>query len=329
MVEKSIKGYIGVVATKVSRCLLYLFKNKNFRHSLVYKNRKQNMKVYQAEDFSTLYQSSLADLMRNPEYETKPRDLKIRENTNVALVLENPLSCLYSNDSRSSQRKYIAAELIWYFMGRNDVEYIKKYAKFWESIQNEDGTVNSSYGNLLFNKKNRFGHTQYEWAYTSLVKDKDSRQAILHFNLPEHQYTTNKDFVCTMYGIFQIRDNKLNFTVSMRSNDVIWGLPTDIAFFAILQSQLHTHLKSTYPTLELGSYTHIANSFHIYEHHFDAVEKMLACDFTREEIPSIDNNLITTSGTPTSELNVLFHNTQDDHELFADPLFKWICSNIK
>jgi hypothetical protein len=56
---------------------------------------------------------------------------------------------------------------------------------------------------------------------------------------------------------------------------------------------------------------------------------MLACDFTREEIPSIGNNLITTSGTPTSELNVLFHNTQDDHELFADPLFKWICSNIK
>lgn len=287
------------------------------------------MKVYQAEDFSTLYQSSLIDLMRNPEYETKPRDLKIRENTNVALILENPLSCLYSNTSRSSQKKYIAAELLWYFMGRNDVEYIKKYAKFWESIQNEDGTVNSSYGNLLFVKKNRFGLTQYNWALTSLLNDMDSRQAIMHFNLPEHQYSTNKDFVCTMYGIFQIRDNKLNFTVSMRSNDVIWGLPTDIAFFAVLQYQMLVHLQAKYPALELGSYTHIANSFHIYEHHFDAVEKMLAHDFIREEIPNVGTSLINTNGSPSQYLSVLFDNIQDDAELFVDPLFKWICLNIK
>jgi len=286
------------------------------------------MKVYQAATFSELYYSSLTDLMQNPEYETRPREFKIKENTNIALILENPLSCLFSSEPRSSQKKYIAAELLWYFMGKNDVEFIKKYAKFWESIQNDDGTVNSSYGYLLFNQKNSFGLTQYDWAYTSLIKDKDSRQAIIHFNLPQHQYPTNKDFVCTMYGIFQIRDNKLNFTISMRSNDVVWGLPTDIAFFAILQSQLHRHLMEVYPDLKLGTYTHIANSFHVYEHHFDMVNKLLDSQFVAEEIPAVETSLISYTGQPTIDFVELFNCATDSTNQWEDKLFTWILKNI-
>jgi thymidylate synthase len=286
------------------------------------------MRVYQHQDFSKLYEMGLRDLMDNPEYETQPRDLKIKENTNVCLILDNPLSCLYTNAVRSSQKKYISAELIWYFNARRDVEFISKYAKFWNTIQNEDGSVNSSYGYLLFNKKNRFGFTQYEWALKSLLKDRDSRQAVLHFNLPEHQYETNKDFVCTMYGIFQIRNNKLNLTIHMRSNDVIWGLPTDIAFFAILQSQLLSHLKSSYPNLKLGSYTHIVNSYHIYEHHFDTVNKMLSSEFIQEELPQVKLDLITSTSKTTPNFKILSENFKDGPSLFSDPLYKWIAKNI-
>jgi thymidylate synthase len=286
------------------------------------------MRIYQHRDFSKLYEMSLRDLMDNPEYEAQPRDLKIKENTNVCLILDNPLSCLYTNDVRSSQKKYISAELIWYFNARRDVEFISKYAKFWNTIQNDDGSANSSYGYLLFNKKNRFGFTQYEWALKSLLKDRDSRQAVMHFNLPEHQYETNKDFVCTMYGIFQIRNNKLNFTISMRSNDIIWGLPTDIAFFAILQSQLLSHLKSSYPNLELGSYTHIVNSYHIYEHHFDTVNKMLSSEFIQEELPQVKLDLITSTSKTTPNFKTLSENFNDGPDLFSDPLYRWIAKNI-
>jgi thymidylate synthase len=284
------------------------------------------MQIYREKDFSSLYRSSLMDLMHFPEYETRPRDLSIRENINTVLVLENPLSCLYTNPVRSSQKKYIAAELLWYFAGRNDSAFIKKYAKFWESIQNPDGTVNSSYGNLLFAKKNPHGFTQYDWAIGSLLKDKDSRQAIMHFNSTEHQYSTNKDFVCTMYAIFQIRENRLNLTVSMRSNDVIWGLPTDIAFFATLQSQALSHLKKFYPELMLGTYTHVANSFHIYEHHFDVVDRMLVQPFEAEEIPPVNTDLIFSTGDQTSDFIALFENFLNTS---SDPLFDWILTNIK
>lgn len=285
---------------------------------------------YQHKDFSQIYEALLHDLAYSPEYVTKPRDMTIKENCDVAIVLEDPTSCLYTNQVRSSQFKYIAAEFLWYFMGRNDVAWISKYAKFWEHIQNPDGTVNSSYGNLLFTKKNEHGLAQYEWALQSLIKDKDTRQAVLHFNLPVHQNFDNKDFVCTMYGIFQIRDNRLNFTVHMRSNDAILGLPTDIAFFATLQMQMLKHLKETYPTLELGTYTHIANSLHIYERHFDIVEKMLKQTFKADHIPRVRVDLISEDGQPTSLFNTLFDieaNLVSGVE-FEDNLYSWIQKNL-
>lgn len=287
------------------------------------------MKIYQADDFATLYRESLTSLFNKPEYETSPRGIRIKEDTNVSLILNNPLSCLYSNPHRSSQKRYISAELLWYFMGRNDVDFIKKYAKFWESIQNPDGSVNSSYGNLLFTKKNARGYSQYEWAYKSLIRDRDSRQAVLHFNLPDHQSLENKDFVCTMYGIFQIRENKLNLTVHMRSNDVIWGLPTDIAFFSILQCQMLSHLNLIYRDLELGTYTHFVNSFHVYEHHFEIIEKMIGSDFISDEIPNLHLNLIDELGKPTYSLSNFFNNFEKNATVEqTDPLLNWINLNI-
>lgn len=287
------------------------------------------MIIYQSVGFAEVYEEALTDLIKYPEYVTQPRDMKIKENCDVALVIENPLSCLYHNPERSSQSKYIAAELLWYFMGRNDVEYIAKYAKFWESIKNDDDTVNSSYGNLLFANKNEHGLTQYQWALESLIKDKDSRQAILHFNLPIHQRHGNKDFVCTVYGIFQIRNNRLNFTIHMRSNDVILGLPTDVAFFATLQSQMLKHLRQLggYSDLELGTYTHIANSFHVYERHFDLVERMIKHKFDPINIPEVQCNLITEDGTPTVAFSHLFE-TQETINETGDSLFNWILKNI-
>jgi thymidylate synthase len=287
------------------------------------------MILIQSETFASVYEELLHELMTRPEYVTQPREMKINEMCDVSLVIENPLSCLYVNTYRSSQFKYIAAEFLWYFMGRNDVEYISRHAKFWESIQNSDGTVNSSYGHLLFNNKNEHGFTQYLWALESLTSDRDSRQAVLHFNLPDHQRSENKDFVCTMYGIFQIRDNKLNFTVSMRSNDVILGLPTDVAFFVILQSQMLSHLRSHagYPELEMGTYTHIANSSHIYERHFEIAKKMLTSKFEPVNIPEVGLNLIKIDGSPTSQFTTLFNN-QDSLEQLIDPLYDWILQNI-
>ena len=60
---------------------------------------------------------------------------------------------IYKNKHRGSKLKYIAAEILWYFAGTNSPEFIIKHASLWDKIRNDDGTVNSAYGYLLFNEK--------------------------------------------------------------------------------------------------------------------------------------------------------------------------------
>jgi thymidylate synthase len=256
--------------------------------------------------------------------------MEIKEISNAALVIDDPYFPLYENEVRSSQFKYIAGETVWYFTGRKDIKFIDKFSKFWKQLDNGDGTVNSAYGNLIFKEPLSDGRNQWQWALDSLIEDRDSRQAILHFNKPSHQWQGNKDFVCTLNGIFQIRDNRLNFTVDMRSNDLILGTATDIAFFCLLQQQMLSHLQLHYPNLKMGNYTHIVHSLHIYERHFDLVKRMLAGPFIQMSYPPLRKNLITTKGHPTDNMNLLekdiYLNDVISADAIDDPLFRWLSS---
>jgi thymidylate synthase len=62
----------------------------------------------------------------------------------------------------------------------------------------------------------------------------------------------------------------------MRSNDAIYGFFNDFAWFATVQERLLNDLRETYNDLEMGSLVHIANSFHVYERHFDMLDKMVS-----------------------------------------------------
>jgi thymidylate synthase len=269
------------------------------------------MRTYRGDTFADVYEKALRDTIENPDYTSKPRGMQIKEICNAALVIDDPYFPLYQNEERSSQFKYIAGETVW------------------KQLDNGDGTVNSAYGNLIFKEPLSDGRNQWQWALDSLIEDKDSRQAILHFNKPSHQWQGNKDFVCTLNGIFQIRDNRLNFTVDMRSNDLILGTATDIAFFCLLQQQMLKHLERYYPELKMGTYTHIVHSLHIYERHFDLVKRMLNKPFSEMSYPPLQRNLITTKGHPTDTMNALESDIVQGWEgnWIDDPLFEWLAFN--
>lgn len=287
---------------------------------------------FKGPTFAHAYQESLAYLINNGMI-NHARGTTSKELLDVAIEIEDPTQCLYDNRVRGSQLKYIAAEFLWYYSGRNDVGFISKWAKFWETIQNPDGTANSAYGNLIFNEKNVHGMTQYQWAIQCLMNDSNTRQAVLHFNKPKHQYLTNKDFVCTMYANLHIRQNRLHMSVFMRSNDAVWGTPTDVAFFCSLQMQIHAHLKELYPDLELGTYTHVANSYHIYDRHYDLVNRMLGSNFVPVKLPPIGTDIIEIDGSPSKCFNIVFAasvGTLNETILFQeDDLLKWIFEKIK
>ena len=216
-------------------------------------------------------------------------------------------------DRNSKIHSYTQKECELYDSGTCAAEDFGKASKFWLKLANPDGTVNSAYGHLIKHKKShgnplfelndlivkatqsaktdgekmRVLHTtlsQYsaecmrtpwQWCVDALRSDKDTRQAILRFSLPEHFYKGNKDMTCTLDGNFHIRDNKLLFRVHMRSNDLTLGLVYDLPWFISLMAEMVNELKDLYPELEVGTYTHTVDSLHIYDRDEEKILKML------------------------------------------------------
>ena len=206
--------------------------------------------------------------------ESQPRDLKVRE-VSLADFDIDPRYPIADFPSRKFNWKYLAGELAWYLHRDSDVDYISKYSGMWSTLTNP-GTneVNSNYGALVINNE------QFSWVIESLKKDPNSRQAIMFFNQPKFQFKGNKDFVCTMYANFFIRNNKLNMKIQMRSNDIFYGLTFDAPFFSFLMQSVYLILKKhdKYQDLELGTYHHFADNIHFYERHFELAKKIKSED---------------------------------------------------
>lgn len=224
------------------------------------------------------YMRALEDVYYNPTYKSNPRGMPIRERVDYMFTIMNPTAepiVTLDEERNKVIRDYTLKEMALYDSMSNRLEDFEKASAFWRKIANEDGTVNSAYGYLIWKNKSCGGMTPWEWAKQSLITDKDTRQAILRFSLPEHSIVGVKDFPCTLFGNFLIRDDKLNLTVTMRSNDLWLGLTFDLPWFCGLLDRMLEDIKSAYPSVTKGTYTHIAHSAHIYERDLEKVRKAL------------------------------------------------------
>lgn len=215
--------------------------------------------------------------------QVSPRTMPTLETLNFVGIVHNPShECIRTLDPVRNEKiaKYTKAEFDLYERGENRAEEFARHAPFWREIANPDGTVNSAYGRLIYVDATCGGTrypqlTPWEWAYESLKADKDSRQAFVRFSRPDHQWRGNRDQVCTMHGQFLIRDDYLNFTIVMRSNDVVKGMVYDVPWFNWLMYKMRDQLEPIYPGLKIGMYTHIVHSLHVYERDLPLVFSMI------------------------------------------------------
>ncbi|MFW6311051.1 MAG: thymidylate synthase [Nanoarchaeota archaeon] len=295
------------------------------------------MRYFTSHTVNESFNDIIQNLMVWPEYIVNPRNQEVREIKDCVIEIDDPMSNLYVSEHRNSPLTYIAAELLWYFSGTNDPTFIENYASLWKRIHNKDGTVNSAYGNLIFREKNTHGLNQYEWVIESLKRDKDTRQAFMHFNKPEHQDFGIKDQVCTLQALFHIRDEKLYMTIDMRSNDVIYGFMTDWAFFSVLQYHVYLHMLSYYPKLKMGSYTHISHSMHLYDRHYELANKILKSPGTVVSgLPFLSEPVLSENGQILSKyrdvFDIVLNNKIEKIEnitLTKNPLIDWCIKILK
>lgn len=200
-------------------------------------------------DLDYLYLTICKDLLH------APRVGNTRELNNVKLVLKDITKNVVS--VRGISPSYLFGEMIWYFTGLGSTWFISQFSKFWEKISDDGITANSAYGYLM---QNAFGFNQIEKVIEILSKDPDSRRAKINLNTPHRKVDSTKDEPCTMFLQFMIRNGKLHCTAVMRSNDIWFGFPYDVAFFIELQKYIADRLGVAY-----GEYTHFVCSLHMYD----------------------------------------------------------------
>lgn len=105
-----------------------------------------------------------------------------------------------------------------------------------------------------------------------LKNDPETRQAVITLRDPYRDlFEKSKDVPCTIAMSFRIRNGKLNMTTHMRSNDLVWGFPYDVIQFCLLQMTIAEELG-----IENGTYTHHADSLHIYERHAKMMQECVS-----------------------------------------------------
>lgn len=168
---------------------------------------------------------------------------------------------------RNISPAYLAGELLWYYTGRNDTQFISKFSSFWSNISDNGSTNNSAYGFLMMSA---FGFDQIKLVIDMLKKDPNSRRAVINLNTPNPNAITTKDEPCTIALQFIVRDGKVHATGMMRSNDIWFGFPYDIVFFTDFQKYIANRLGLGY-----GTYTHFVTSMHLYDKDYEKVKKIV------------------------------------------------------
>ena len=190
--------------------------------------------------------------------EISPRGLSTKELSPVTITITNPLNNIIFNETRKLNYGFMLGELAWILQQSDDVEHICHYNNNWRQFSDDGISLNGAYGKRIF----RYGKTeidQFRNVIAILKKDPESRQAVIVLFDPSLDYLDTKDKPCTNLIKFMIRNKQLHMLVFMRSNDLILGYPYDVFNFTSLQALAATMLK-----VEVGTYTHVVDSLHVY-----------------------------------------------------------------
>ncbi|ENV10213.1 hypothetical protein F966_01386 [Acinetobacter higginsii] len=250
-----------------------------------------------------------------------------KEVRNCVLTLLNPRSRISLSEVRSKVISCVG-EFIWYLTGSSSIDFIEYYIKHYRKRigfdKDSTDSVPGAYGPRIFGSPSQFD-TVFE-----LLKNSDStrRAVIAIYSKSDLINHDPRDIPCTCNLQFFIRQNKLHLTTYMRSNDAALGLVHDIFSFTLIQEIMFAKLLMVKPELQLGEYTHIVGSLHIYEDDFETINHYLNREGWHYHVsmPPINPKYLNTSISQIIEIekNLRVDNLCDIHklELIKDNAFK-------
>jgi thymidylate synthase len=258
-------------------------------------------------------------VLKNGE-EASPRGLLTREIEDAVVFIDNIYATLPVGVGRGVTPGIGAVEACQLIGGVSRPETVIAIGPQFKNYAEDNGVFHGAYGVRTAG--------QYEHVVEKLKNDSDTRQAVVTIWNPEFDNMPNKrDYPCTILHQFRIRNNKLNMSVYMRSNDVWLGAAYDFFQFTRVQIAMAWILG-----IEPGTYGHHVGSLHIYETNFAAAENL---NPTRdvEAAPAI----VGSSWTETRERAVrildsvvnqsVLQNLSESERWYADAMIKAVNKN--
>ena len=246
--------------------------------------------------------------------ETAPRGMKTREIEDAIIRIDDVYNTLPLNINRGTVPGIGAVEACQLMSGTSFPDLVIAIGPQFKNYAEDNGVFHGAYGPRT--------NGQYEVIIDRLKADPDSRQAVATIWNPQYDLQPQKrDYPCTILHQFRIRDNKLNMSVYMRSNDVWLGAAYDFFQFTRVQIAMASVLG-----IEPGKYAHHVGSLHIYEQHYAAADKLKKTD-KKVDIPVITgrtwNEVKSSAFLPMQAVvNESMYNRLDENE-------KWYCDSMR
>jgi thymidylate synthase len=206
--------------------------------------------IKRGDSFHELYPALLEYVLEEGAL-VAPRGESTLEISPFMFILENPEDSIRLQKCRRINYAYAIIEKLSLVYGVADPTTFCFYIKSLENLV-EDGDFGGAYGPRVTD--------QIPFIYNLLREDPDSRRAVITIYSGHQDHREILDIPCTIGLQFLLRNDRLDLIAYMRSSDVYLGLPYDIQQFTFLQRLLANWLN-----IELGTYTHIAGSGHIYK----------------------------------------------------------------
>jgi thymidylate synthase len=212
----------------------------------------------------------------------------------VMIEISNPTD-RYINIPERKWSKYLPfVESLWIALGLNDLDVLPgRYFKNLYDYSDDGRTWRGGYGPRIrafsgiasdYNVTDpAYRHImsgfvtvvdQLRYVIESLERDINTRQAIITIGDPakddfdEHQtLKVTKDYPCSRVIQFMMVNDRLNCTVYIRSNDILYGMSAvNIFNFTWMQEYVANIIG-----VPIGKYYHIANNLHVYEKHYEKI----------------------------------------------------------
>lgn len=174
----------------------------------------------------------------------------------VVAELTHPTRRVLFSPKRDANPFFHMAEVVWMFAGRDDSEWLSQFNSKYDDYA-DDGIVNGAYGSRWLG---RFNIDQIAMVIRALIRDPNTRRAVIGMWDPNTDLQDYKDVPCNTTIYFRRVNGMLDMTVCNRSNDAIWGMMgTNVVVFTYLH-ELVAHCSG----MTLGRYYVMTNNLHVY-----------------------------------------------------------------